>query len=64
VLELVADGRSNRAIGERLVITQNAVQKHVSAIFTKLRLPAGKDDDRRTLAVLAYVTGDPGRVAP
>jgi DNA-binding NarL/FixJ family response regulator len=64
VLELVAEGRSNRAIGERLVITQNAVQKHVSAIFTKLRLPAGKDDDRRTLAVLAYVTGDPGRVAP
>jgi DNA-binding NarL/FixJ family response regulator len=64
VLELVAEGRSNRAIGERLVITQNAVQKHVSAIFTKLRLPAGKDDDRRTLAVLAYVSGDPGKVAP
>jgi DNA-binding NarL/FixJ family response regulator len=64
VLELVAEGRSNRAIGERLVITQNAVQKHVSAIFTKLRLPAGKDDDRRTLAVLAYVSGDPGRAAP
>ena len=57
VLELVAEGRSNRAIGERLAITQQTVQKHVSAIFTKLHLPAGKDDDRRTLAVLAYVTG-------
>ena len=55
VLELVAEGRSNRAIGERLVITQAAVQKHVSAIFNKLGLPAGQDDDRRILAVLAYV---------
>jgi len=55
VLELVAEGRSNRAIGERLAITQAAVQKHVSAIFNKLGLPAGADDDRRILAVLAYV---------
>jgi DNA-binding NarL/FixJ family response regulator len=55
VLELVAEGRSNKAIGERLVITQGAVQKHVSTIFNKLGLPAGEDDDRRTLAVLAYV---------
>jgi DNA-binding NarL/FixJ family response regulator len=55
VLQLVAEGRSNRAIGERLVITQGAVQKHVSAIFNKLRLPAGDDDDRRILAVLAYL---------
>ena len=55
VLELVAEGRSNRAVAERLGITQGAVQKHVSAIFAKLRLPAGDDDDRRTLAVLAYV---------
>jgi DNA-binding NarL/FixJ family response regulator len=55
VLELVAEGRSNKAIGERLVITQRAVQKHVSAIFNKLGLPAGEDDDRRILAVLAYV---------
>jgi DNA-binding NarL/FixJ family response regulator len=53
VLELVAEGRSNKAIGERLVITQRAVQKHVSTIFTKLDLPAGEDDDRRILAVLA-----------
>jgi DNA-binding NarL/FixJ family response regulator len=56
VLELVAEGRSNKAISERLVITQAAVQKHVSAIFNKLGLPAGEDDDRRTLAVLAYLS--------
>jgi DNA-binding NarL/FixJ family response regulator len=55
VLELVAEGRSNRAIGERLAITQSAVQKHVSTIFNKLGLPAGEDDDRRILAVLAYL---------
>jgi DNA-binding NarL/FixJ family response regulator len=55
VLELVAEGRSNRAIGERLVITQRAVQKHVAAIFDKLGIPAGESDDRRTLAVLAYM---------
>jgi DNA-binding NarL/FixJ family response regulator len=55
VLELVAEGRSNKAIGERLVITQAAVQKHVSTIFNTLGLPAGVDDDRRILAVLTYV---------
>ena len=55
VLQLVAEGRSNKAIGERLVITQGAVQKHVSTIFNKLGLPASQDDDRRILAVLAYV---------
>jgi DNA-binding NarL/FixJ family response regulator len=55
VLELVAQGRSNKAIGERLAITQGAVQKHVSTIFNKLGLPAGEDDDRRILAVLAYL---------
>jgi DNA-binding NarL/FixJ family response regulator len=59
VLELVAEGRSNKAIGERLAISQAAVQKHVSSIFTKLSLPAGEDDDRRILAVLAYIR--PGR---
>jgi DNA-binding NarL/FixJ family response regulator len=55
VLELVAQGRSNQAISRRLVITQGAVQKHVSTIFNKLGLPAGEDDDRRILAVLAYL---------
>jgi len=55
VLELLAEGRSNRAIGERLAISQGAVQKSVSTIFNKLALPAGEDDDRRILAVLAYL---------
>ena len=59
VLELVAEGRSNKAIGERLVITHAAVQKHVSTIFNKLGLPATEDDDRRILAVLAYLQPDP-----
>jgi DNA-binding NarL/FixJ family response regulator len=58
VLELVAEGRSNKAISERLDITQGAVQKHVSIIFNKLGLPAGDDDDRRILAVLAYVSSE------
>ena len=55
VLALVAEGRSNKAISERLVITHAAVQKHVSTIFNKLGLPAGEDDDRRILAVLAFL---------
>jgi DNA-binding NarL/FixJ family response regulator len=59
VLALVAEGRSNKAIGERLAITQGAVQKHVSTIFNKLGLPAGQNDDRRILAVLAYLLAEP-----
>jgi DNA-binding NarL/FixJ family response regulator len=58
VLAQVAEGRSNKAIGERLTITHAAVQKHVSTIFNKLGLPAGEDDDRRILAVLAYLRPD------
>jgi DNA-binding NarL/FixJ family response regulator len=55
VLELMAEGRSNQAIGERMFITQRAVEKHVTSIFTKLRLPADAGDHRRVLAVLAYL---------
>jgi DNA-binding NarL/FixJ family response regulator len=55
VLELMAEGRSNNAIGERLFITQRAVEKHVTSIFSKLRLPADAGDHRRVLAVLAYL---------
>jgi DNA-binding NarL/FixJ family response regulator len=55
VLELVAEGRSNKAIGERLVITERAVQKHVTSIFMKLNLPQSEDDHRRILAVLVYM---------
>src|SRR4051812_27717536 len=56
VIELVAEGRSNKGIGERLVITERAVQKHVTSIFMKLNLPQSDDDHRRILAVLAYVS--------
>jgi DNA-binding NarL/FixJ family response regulator len=55
VLELVAEGRSNKGIGERLVITERAVQKHVTSIFQKLGLTESDDDHRRILAVLAYL---------
>jgi DNA-binding NarL/FixJ family response regulator len=55
VLELVAQGRSNKAIAEELVITVRAVQKHVTSIFGKLNLPATDDDHRRILAVLTYL---------
>jgi DNA-binding NarL/FixJ family response regulator/class 3 adenylate cyclase len=55
VLELMAEGRSNQAIAERMVITLRAVEKHVTSIFSKLRLPATAEDHRRVLAVLTYL---------
>ena len=55
VLELMAEGRSNSGIAERLVITERAVEKHVTSIFAKLRLPAASEDHRRVLAVLAFL---------
>jgi DNA-binding NarL/FixJ family response regulator len=55
VIELIAEGRSNKGIGERLVITERAVQKHVTSIFLKLGLQQSDDDHRRILAVLAYI---------
>jgi DNA-binding NarL/FixJ family response regulator len=55
VLALMAEGRSNHAIAAELVITDRAVEKHVTAIFTKLDLPATADDHRRVLAVLVYL---------
>jgi len=55
VLELMAEGRSNQGIAARLVITERAVEKHVTSIFQKLRLPAASDDHRRVLAVLTYL---------
>ena len=55
VLELMAEGRSNQAIAERLFVTLRAVEKHVTSIFTKLGLPASTVDHRRVLAVLAYL---------
>jgi len=61
VLQLVAEGRSNRGIAERLAVSERAVQKHVTSIFLKLELPAGSDDNRRILAVLAYLRPDLAR---
>jgi DNA-binding NarL/FixJ family response regulator len=55
VLALMAEGRSNQAIAETLVITPGAVEKHVSSVFGKLQLPGGVEDNRRVLAVLAYL---------
>lgn len=55
VIELMAEGRSNQAIGEQLVISQRAVEKHVTGIFEKLELPSEAETHRRVLAVLAYL---------
>lgn len=55
VLTLMAEGRSNAAIAERLVVTEKAVGKHINNIFTKLDLPPTPDDNRRVLAVLAWL---------
>jgi DNA-binding NarL/FixJ family response regulator len=55
VLAVMAEGRSNAAIAERLVITDKAVSKHINRILTKLDLPPSDDDHRRVLAVLAYL---------
>ncbi len=57
VLELMAEGRSNGAIAAGLVVTEGAVEKHISNIFGKLGLPPSDTDHRRVLAVLAYLQG-------
>jgi serine/threonine-protein kinase PknK len=55
VLALMAEGRSNSGIATSLVITEGAVEKHVSSILGKLRLPAAGEDHRRVLAVLTFL---------
>jgi DNA-binding NarL/FixJ family response regulator len=55
VLGLMAEGRSNKGIADRLVLTERAVEKHVGSILTKLRLPAAPEDHRRVLAVLTFL---------
>src|SRR4051812_8490532 len=57
VLELMAEGRSNQGIAERLDISERAVQKHVTSIFGKLGIPASTEDHRRVLAVLTFLRG-------
>jgi DNA-binding NarL/FixJ family response regulator len=55
VLGLMAEGRSNNAIAEALVVTERAVEKHVTSIFSKFDLTPTVEDHRRVLAVLAYL---------
>ncbi len=57
VLGLMAEGRSNSAIAQRLFVSEKAVSKHSTSIFAKLDLAASDDDNRRVLAVLAYLNG-------
>ncbi|HEX6231617.1 MAG TPA: response regulator transcription factor [Jiangellaceae bacterium] len=55
VLRLMAEGRSNKAVADRLFITEHTVEKHVQNIFAKLRIPTTTDDHRRVLAVLTFL---------
>ncbi len=55
VLELMAEGRSNNAIAAQMIVTERAVEKHVTSIFGKLGLPPAPEDHRRVLAVLAFL---------
>jgi len=55
VLSLLAEGRSNRAIAKQLFLSPRAIERHIQAIFVKLRLPDTEDDNRRVLAVLALL---------
>ena len=53
----MAQGRSNNAIGARMFISERAVEKHVTSIFSKLDLPPAEQDHRRVLAVLRFLGG-------
>ena len=58
LVALMAEGRTNRAIAEELVITPHTVEKHVTSVLGKLRIPATADDHRRVLAVLMFLDSD------
>jgi DNA-binding NarL/FixJ family response regulator len=64
VLGLMAEGRSNRAIGERLFLSPKTVETHVSGIFSKLGIEDTSDDNRRVLSVLTWLRGDAGEAQP
>ena len=64
VLALMAEGRSNAAIAAALVVTEGAVEKHVTSIFTKLDLPPADTDHRRVLAVLRWLDRHPDKETP
>ena len=55
VLALMAEGRSNQGVARAMVVTEGAVEKHISSIFGKLGLPPSDDDHRRVLAVIAWL---------
>jgi DNA-binding NarL/FixJ family response regulator len=57
VMRLMAEGRSNQGIAAELVVSEGAIEKHVSSIFLKLALPPAEQDHRRVLAVLRYLEG-------
>jgi len=57
VIRLMAEGRSNTGIAAELVVSEGAVEKHVSSIFAKLGLPPAEQDHRRVLAVLRWLDG-------
>ena len=64
VLGVMAEGRSNRAIAEELVVTERAVEKHITSVFDKLNLPPAPEDHRRVLAVIAFLHPERGRREP
>jgi DNA-binding NarL/FixJ family response regulator len=64
VLQQMAEGRSNRAIGERLFLSPKTVEAHVSSIFSKLGIEDTTDDNRRVLSVLTWLRGDSAETQP
>jgi DNA-binding NarL/FixJ family response regulator len=64
VLSLMAQGRTNGAIAERLIVSQGTVEKRVAAVFDKLDIPGSPSDNRRVLAVLRYLTDQQALTAP
>ena len=58
VLALMAEGRSNKAIADRLFVSEHTVEKHIKNIFGTLALPHSPDDHRRVLAVVTYLDSE------